>query len=330
MKNFLSLVAIMALGTAFFAQTTTPKNMTVKMTKNHNGVITTIDTVMEIGDPTQIDEILGRLGIDADTGVPVNGENAQVVRIEVGSEKDNSEHQWIQKSDKNVDVQVLDLKDMNIEEMMQKMGDMDEEQKAAVMKALERVKAMKTSGERKGEMRIIHVDADVEIDENGESPHVMMFKSKDGKIELDQLGEGEIMEVDVRHTEEKDGDDVRILKEIRIVIKLEDINDDDKAALKRAGAPVAPSISKSLQLDNLIFYPNPTNDRFRLRFNSPDQGDVNIRVVNMEGKTMYSKDIPNFSGDYDEEISMEGSASGAYLLSISQNGKTINKKLVKN
>ena len=247
----------------------------------------------------------------------VKGE-MKVIRIESNEDSDaDGEHPRVMmiRTEKN-----SESFDGNIEELLEGMEGLDDEKRAVIQKLLEQ--AEQTKGDKNANVKVIRIEGDMEGDDK--HPRVMMFRTdKDGEgVDIDS-------DVEVKVHRLKDGDDIHIMKEIRIMIRLTEINDEDKVALKRAGAPVAPSIAESLQLEELAFYPNPNDGRFRLQFNAPDEGDVTVRVVNMQGKALYTKKLPGFSGRYDEMISLGDQVAGTYLLSISQNGQTVNKKLVK-
>jgi hypothetical protein len=305
------------------------------MKKDVNGVVTEIDTVIHLDNMEDAKEALIGLGMDADIDIDGDAKGVKMMRIEIETdeEHDGDVKTWIHEGDKDLEgaeVKVIELEDGgNLREMLENLEGMSEEEKAEMMKAFEGVDA---KGEHK-KIKVIRLedkDVDIRVDgEDGEGHRVIMFKGDKDDINLDDIDVDDIMTVDVRKMKEGEGDDVRVVKEVRITIRLTDLDDSDKAALKRAGAPVENDISRSLQLDNLAFYPNPNDGRFRLRFNAPDAGDVSIRIVNMEGQELHREDLRGFSGSYDEVISIEDQASGTYLLSISQNGKIVNKKLVK-
>ncbi|MEQ9466036.1 MAG: T9SS type A sorting domain-containing protein [Ekhidna sp.] len=89
--------------------------------------------------------------------------------------------------------------------------------------------------------------------------------------------------------------------------------------------------SNLLELDDLRFYPNPSsNGRIKVRFSVPDEDELNIRVSNLEGKEVFSRNFDRFSGTYSELIDLSGQKEGIYLLEISQGKKRLTKKIVIN
>jgi len=84
-----------------------------------------------------------------------------------------------------------------------------------------------------------------------------------------------------------------------------------------------------LELEDLAFYPNPSsNGRFKVRFSVPREGELSIKVSNLEGKEVFSRYFERFGGVYAEMIDLSGQSEGIYLLEISQGRKRLTKKIV--
>lgn len=86
--------------------------------------------------------------------------------------------------------------------------------------------------------------------------------------------------------------------------------------------------SKDLSLEELNYYPNPSDGRFRLRFKGIEGKELKISIFDFSGKEVYTEIIGNFTGRYDNDISISMQPKGVYLLQIKQDGKAQNKKLV--
>lgn len=86
--------------------------------------------------------------------------------------------------------------------------------------------------------------------------------------------------------------------------------------------------SKALTLDELSYYPNPNDGRFRLRFKVEEGKELKISIFDISGKEVYGETFNNFQGRYDNDINLSMHNKGIYLLQIKQDGKTVNKKLV--
>ena len=87
--------------------------------------------------------------------------------------------------------------------------------------------------------------------------------------------------------------------------------------------------SKLLTLENVRYYPNPSDGRFNLQF-AGTKKPTEIRIVNMMGQEVYKETLQNFSGGYDNSIDLSGNDKGVYLLQIRQGEKTWNRKLAIN
>jgi choice-of-anchor B domain-containing protein len=76
---------------------------------------------------------------------------------------------------------------------------------------------------------------------------------------------------------------------------------------------------------NLIFYPNPANDKISLHYNTTNDSYVEIR--NMLGQLVYEK---RFSGMVHEYVHVNQFANGTYIISLTENDQTVTKKLIVN
>lgn len=89
--------------------------------------------------------------------------------------------------------------------------------------------------------------------------------------------------------------------------------------------------SNVLELDDLVFFPNPSsNGRVKVRFKLPEEGELSIKVSNLEGKEVFSRYFERFGGTYSEMIDLSGQKDGIYLLEIGQGKKRVTKKIVIN
>lgn len=89
--------------------------------------------------------------------------------------------------------------------------------------------------------------------------------------------------------------------------------------------------SNVLELEDLTFFPNPApNGQFKVRFNLPEEGELRIKVSNLEGKEVFSRYFERFGGTYSEQIDLSDQKDGIYLLEIAQGKKRITRKIVIN
>ena len=84
-----------------------------------------------------------------------------------------------------------------------------------------------------------------------------------------------------------------------------------------------------LELEDLSFYPNPSrNGKINVRFSTPSESDLSIKVSSLDGKEVFTRYFERFSGTYAETIDLSGQKEGIYLLEIAQGKRRVTKKLV--
>ncbi|MEO1254054.1 MAG: T9SS type A sorting domain-containing protein [Bacteroidota bacterium] len=121
----------------------------------------------------------------------------------------------------------------------------------------------------------------------------------------------------------KDGDSESYTRTITIKrIKISDVTDE-------FGKQGKVNESNLLELEDLTFYPNPSsNGRIKVRFSLPEEGELKIKVSNLEGKEVFSRYFGRFGGTYAETIDLSDQRDGIYLLEITQGKRRLTKKLV--
>jgi hypothetical protein len=81
-------------------------------------------------------------------------------------------------------------------------------------------------------------------------------------------------------------------------------------------------------IDDLNIYPNPSRDIFNISFVSEDVQNIDIKVVNLIGETLWNESLGEFVGEYTKKISLEGYPKAVYFLEIETDSGIINKKLI--
>lgn len=86
-----------------------------------------------------------------------------------------------------------------------------------------------------------------------------------------------------------------------------------------------------LALDDLSFAPNPSpNGRFKIRFDTPSEDKLSIKISDLNGQDVFSRYFERFSGHYSESIDLSGQKEDIYLLEIIQGSKKLVKKIIVN
>ncbi|MEJ8757058.1 T9SS type A sorting domain-containing protein [Pontibacter sp. H259] len=154
------------------------------------------------------------------------------------------------------------------------------------------------------------------------------------RIETDESGKTTVYEVDEKGNKKeidayhfgKSGEKATVILLNRT--KVEDITKEDKKALKEAGVKVEKSTKKELKIDNLSYYPNPSNGRFNVSFTLPDKGEATLKVLDSTGKEVYQEMISKPASLFEKQIDVSGFGKGIFYLQVAQNGKTLTKRLL--
>ncbi len=78
----------------------------------------------------------------------------------------------------------------------------------------------------------------------------------------------------------------------------------------------------------LLVSPNPNNGVFNLSFEVKSKADLTIDIMNSAGRKVYTSSIPDFTGKYSKQITVNSLSSELYLLKIQHDKKTYVKKLL--
>ena len=78
----------------------------------------------------------------------------------------------------------------------------------------------------------------------------------------------------------------------------------------------------------LVASPNPSNGVFKVQFETAQQEDLYLRVTDMLGHEIYSRQVKGFNGFYEGDIDLSGKSSGIYLLRVEFGNQRYTQKLV--
>jgi hypothetical protein len=73
--------------------------------------------------------------------------------------------------------------------------------------------------------------------------------------------------------------------------------------------------------------PNPNNGVFKVSFKVSNKDDLQIALLDISGKTVFTKSYPNFVGTFSEQFTTGNIASGNYVLKIQHGNKVYRSKL---
>jgi hypothetical protein len=77
-----------------------------------------------------------------------------------------------------------------------------------------------------------------------------------------------------------------------------------------------------------MLYPNPSNGQFAIEFKSGSREDVNMKVVNSSGATVYVLNSIAINGNMTREFDLRNLARGTYMLVLENNKMQITRQLI--
>ena len=83
----------------------------------------------------------------------------------------------------------------------------------------------------------------------------------------------------------------------------------------------------SLQLHDYSAFPNPTYGELNISFKADAKPSV-VRISDASGRVIFEENLPKFDGYYARQLDLQNATPGLLLLSIQQEDRVINKKLV--
>lgn len=178
------------------------------------------------------------------------------------------------------------------------------------------------------------VNGDTVINEtSGDMPSDFLWIDEDGNhtnldgntfiFKGDCDGEAHTIEKDVKVEVliDEDGTAKTKTAHVIMIMQLEDLTEEESAKF-------APEPYENLDVQQLKFYPNPTNGQFQLSFDINDtESPTQIRIFDLEGKEAYTETVTG-TPRYDKQIDLGDAPKGVYLISIAQNDKKVVKKLI--
>lgn len=146
---------------------------------------------------------------------------------------------------------------------------------------------------------------------------------------LSILRGGKEMDIDgqflVCQEEEIPQEEIVEMEEVTEVSPIVEIPEDIPTTVENG--PMDQEIDGALKLEAYRAFPNPTYGKVKIQFIA-EEGPTTIQVVDVSGKVLFKEQLRHFDGYYNKEIDIKDGTPGTVVLYISQNGKTVSKKLV--
>lgn len=84
---------------------------------------------------------------------------------------------------------------------------------------------------------------------------------------------------------------------------------------------------KQPEVEDISFYPNPSEGDFTLRYESKDEDPIRISVKDITGREVYAETVSAI-GIIKRQIDLGAQPAGSYILNLQQGKKSISKKLM--
>ncbi len=88
--------------------------------------------------------------------------------------------------------------------------------------------------------------------------------------------------------------------------------------------------TKDNTISDFFIWPNPVNDILNFKFNSLNNNKVNIAIIDIQGREVYSNTLTSNNSVISSSIDASGLSNGIYFLRIDQGNASINKKVIIN
>ncbi|MFN7015174.1 MAG: T9SS type A sorting domain-containing protein, partial [Bacteroidia bacterium] len=82
------------------------------------------------------------------------------------------------------------------------------------------------------------------------------------------------------------------------------------------------------KVNSLQVFPNPTNGMLNISYISEVNGDVNVRLVNINGQEVMNQSFNKANGEFFNVINMDNFAKGVYMLQVITPERTITEKVI--
>ena len=102
---------------------------------------------------------------------------------------------------------------------------------------------------------------------------------------------------------------------------------EEQVAEQTIQQSTTPPISNTLELEELNAYPNPTYGDLNVKFKG-DAAPTTVTITDINGKTIFNENVPNFDGNYDRQVDVSKGAPGTLMVSIRQGGKILTTPVV--
>ena len=116
-----------------------------------------------------------------------------------------------------------------------------------------------------------------------------------------------------------DEDNPRVISRVKVFVRTARDTDKEK---------VGSDEMEDLAINDISFYPNPSDGRFELELDTGNELPVFIKIVGPQGDVVYEKNDVSVDGFYDFNIDISNQREGIYILQVVQNGRALTKRII--
>lgn len=342
---FFAFIAIFIFTSAnvIFAQvaTTNQDSVHIVIVKDINGVVTEIDTVIPV-DKAQVfvsennfDNSMQHREIEivgVDVQIPDNFKEAVAIieteLSELGRELERVSFDLKENIEKSVDEISMSLEELPTYVEVETMP----EGKIIVISKCNEINYDTIFYNENGVgIHAIYIDREGLRTQCEQTVEIMQHLSESSENKMDRLEdrmdcmensfETESIEYHFIIRYEKNSDTVEVQTTIT------DLKNEDVELFKEKGY-VTGTENNFLKLNDLNYYPNPTDGKFQISFTTDNNEPVNLRIFDLNGRIVYEEVIPNTGNSYSSFIDISAFSSGVYFLQLSQFDKIQTKKII--
>jgi membrane-associated protease RseP (regulator of RpoE activity) len=143
---------------------------------------------------------------------------------------------------------------------------------------------------------------------------------------IHSMGNGISKDLDIQMREQiKEGTSEIKQEAMRLKELAKELKKEIEMEMRTEGGS-AQSTNESLELRYLAGYPNPNQGQLKVQY-SGSKGAIQVSVIDLSGKELYSEKVPDFNGKYEKEINLEHT-KGTVILKITQGDKSIQEKII--
>ena len=137
-------------------------------------------------------------------------------------------------------------------------------------------------------------------------------------------------EMELLNEEMKELDEEMERIEVEMTIEVMEITDEDLERVNANSEDKKLFKESTLEFESIELFPNPTDGRIRLTFETSKSGEnLEILVFSQNGKIVFRELVPEFDGSYENVIDISEQANGNYFLQVMMGEEVYSRKLMK-